>query len=301
MKKFLVAVFTLLVCNSYAQTTPSGLMIDLVSHADYQSINGYPIPSSPNNFKNKAVQSVLIGDTHPTFSWEVNSAGKNVMQTAYQILVADSKSVIDVHRGNIWDSGKINSMQSAGVLLKGVGLKPNTVYYWTVRVWSNKQKDPGTYANPVMFYTDSALTNHKPAYYPTQITEQKPVSLKKSNGVYRIDFGKDAFGQVKFNLFANRDNDSVTVRIGEVLDASGSVNRKPPGTIRYAQYIIPLRKGLNTYKVKINKNVGNTRPLAIKIPAYIGEVTPFRYCELEGYDHPLKVDDVTRLFAHYPF
>jgi len=305
LKKLLVAVFTLLACNSYAQTgkllPPSGLTVDLVGHADYQSVNGYVIPSSPNNFKDKKVQSVMIGDTHPAFGWEFNSAGKNVMQAAYQILVADNKTAINTHTGNVWDSGKVTGIQSAGIVLKGAGLKPNTVYYWTVRVWSNQQKDPGAYAKPVMFYTDTVLTNHKPAYYPTQITEQKPASFKKYNGVYKIDFGKDAFGQVRLNLFADRDSESVTVRIGEVLDANGNVNRKPPGTIRYAQYVVPLHKGLNVYKIKINKNAGNTRPLAIKIPSYIGEVTPFRYCEVEGYNHQLKADDVTRLFAHYPF
>jgi len=306
MSKKIFVVFCLLITyNLYAQTgkllPPAGLMVDLVANSGYQSINGYTIQPSPLNIKDKNVQSVLIGNTNPAFSWEINSTGKDVVQDAYQILVADNKQLLSTNNGNIWDSGKIIGMQSEGVLYKGISLKPNTVYYWTVRVWCHNQQEPSLYAAPVVFYTDTALSAHKLPSYPLQITEQKPVSLKQNNKVYIADFGKDAFAQLKFNLFSDNDQDSVIVRIGEVLDSDGNLDRKPPGTIRYAQYIVPLRKGLNTYKIKIKKNEGNTRPLAIKMPGYIGEVTPFRYCEIDGYNHTLKAEDLTRLFVHYNF
>lgn len=304
-KLYLAFCLLLLSYNIYAQAgkllPPSGLMIDLVANSDYQSINGYAIQPSPLNLADKNVQAVLIGSTNPAFSWEVNSTGNGVVQDAYQILVADSKQLLNANKGNVWDSGKIIGALSAGVLFKGADLKPNTTYYWTVRVWSNKQQEPSAYATPIAFYTDAVLSVHKLPSYPLQITDQKPVLFKQKDNIYFADFGKAAFAQLKLNLLANKDNEEVIVRIGEVLDANGNLNRKPPGTNRYAQYIIPLHKGLNTYKVKINKNDGNTRSLAIKMPDYIGEVTPFRYCEIEGYAHLLKADDITRLFVHYNF
>jgi alpha-L-rhamnosidase len=295
----------LLCCHLYAQTNtllpPSGLMVDLVALSNYQSVNGYAIQPSAANLSNPTVQSVLIGNKNPAFSWEMNSTATGIMQDAYQILVADNEKALSDNTGNVWDSGKVSGMQSLAVIYKGADLKPNTTYYWTARVWSNKQKEPSSYAKPMAFYTGAVLSDHKLPAYPSQITDQKPVSFTKKNGVYFADFGKDAFAQLKVNLFSDKDGESVTIRIGEVVDASGSINRKPGGSIRYAQYKIDLRRGLHSYKVQLKPDAVNTRPAAVKMPAYIGEVTPFRYCEIEGYNHPLKAEDLTRLAVYYQF
>jgi len=37
------------------------------------------------------------------------------------------------------------------------------------------------------------------------------------------------------------------------------------------------------------------------MPTYIGEVTPFRYCEIENYRFPLEIKDLIRETAFYPF
>ncbi len=127
------------------------------------------------------------------------------------------------------------------------------------------------------------------------------MSFTKNNNVYFADFGKDAFAQLKVNLFTDRDDESVMIRIGEVLDANGNLNRKPTGNMRYAQYKIDLHRGMHTYKIQLQPNAVNTRPAAVKAPVYIGEVTPFRYCEIEGYNRALKAEDLTRLMVHYQF
>jgi alpha-L-rhamnosidase len=306
LKKIISLQIVLLLCiQLFAQTNtllpPSGLMVDLVALSNYQSVNGYAIQPSVANLLNPVVQSVLIGSKNPAFSWEINSSAIGVVQDAYQILVADNEKAITNNTGNVWDSGKVLNSQSLAIIYKGADLKPNTTYYWTVRVWSNKQKEPSSYAKPIAFYTDAVLADHKLPTYPSQITDQKPISFTKKNGVYSADFGKDAFAQLKLNLLSEKDDESVTVRIGEVIDANGNINRKPGGSIRYAQYKIDLRRGLHTYKIQLKPNDINTRPAAVKMPAYIGEVTPFRYCEIEGYGNPLKADDLTRLAVYYQF
>jgi alpha-L-rhamnosidase len=298
-------VVLLLSTNLFAQTNTllwsSGLMVDLVEGSDYQSVNGYAIQPSTANLLNPAVRSVLIGSKDPAFSWEVNSTGTSVVQVAYQILVADNEQALYSGKGTIWDSGKMMGAQSTAVIYKGSDLKPNTTYYWTVRVWANNRSEPSKYAATKMFYTDTVFTDHKLPSYPSQITDQHPVLFTQKDKVYFSDFGKDAFGQLKLNLFADKDDETITIRIGEVIDANGSINRKPTGNIRYAQYKIDLRRGLHAYKIQLKPNDVNTRPAAVKAPAYIGEVTPFRYCEIEGYVHPLKAEDLTRLAVFYHF
>ncbi|MES2808715.1 MAG: alpha-L-rhamnosidase C-terminal domain-containing protein [Bacteroidota bacterium] len=280
---------------------PSGLMIDLVANSNYQSINGYAVQPSAANLANAKVQSVLIGSKKPAFSWEVNSTGTSAKQVAYQLILADSEKAIYDGKPNVWDSGKVNSAQSTAVIYNGPDLKPNATYYWTVRLWASNRAEPSRNAAIMSFYTDGVLADHKLPAYPIQITDQQPFLFYKKGNVYHADFGKDAFGQLKLNLSATSDIESVTIRIGEVLDTDGKINRKPPGNIRYAQYQLDLRRGLHTYKIQLKPNAINTRPAAVKMPAEIGEVTPFRYVEIEGYEQPLVPEHITRLFAHYQF
>lgn len=45
----------------------------------------------------------------------------------------------------------------------------------------------------------------------------------------------------------------------------------------------------------------NTGPQAIPMPQYTGEVTPFRYCELENYPARVNLQQLTRETVFYPF
>lgn len=76
----------------------------------------------------------------PRFNWKLTDA-KNTRgqkQTAYHILVASSKTLLDKNKGDIWDSGEITSDQSSLVTFKGKQLTSNQDCYWKVRV---KDKD----------------------------------------------------------------------------------------------------------------------------------------------------------------
>ena len=279
---------------------PSKLMVDLMEQADFQSKNGYKVVSVLANLKEKEVQSVLIGSNTPSFSWEMNDLNQNSKQVAYQLLLSDNLKSITENKGNIYNTGKKVSTQSSGNVFESGKLKPQKKYYWKVRVWNN-YKQVSQYSNAAVFYTDSMLLSHKTPAYPLFKAPQKPITLTNNQGVYQADFGRDAFAQLKLSLFSASDKDSVVVRIGEAINTDGSINRKPGGAIRYAQYLIHLKKGTNIYDVKLNSDAINTREFSIKMPDYIGEVTPFRYCEIQGYNHPLKDFDLTRIDVHYKF
>jgi alpha-L-rhamnosidase len=103
------------------------------------------------------------------------------------------------------------------------------------------------------------------------------------------------------NMTSPKGDDTVTVRLGEAILPDGSINRKPGGTIRYAEYQIPLMRGTHSYQLQFKPDQRNTGPQAIKMPDYIGEVLPFRYVEVEGYAHTAGIGDFTRSTVHYPF
>lgn len=278
---------------------PVGLLCDLVQTNDLHSVKGYPTNLLHTQLPGGEVQSLLIFNKTPAFSWELEALS-DMKQTAYRLLVSDDLRLLDQDTGHVWDSGKVISAHSAGILFRGAGLKPGTYYYWKLRVWDSHDRE-SPYSAPASFLTGQELADHKTPAYPLRITEQNPVSLQIENGIHRADFGKAAFGQLKLNLSSKTGGDTVIVRLGEILDTRGNIDREPPGKIRYAQYFLVLKKGLHTYRLTIRKDAYNTRPVAIQMPAYIGEVTPFRYCEIEGYSPPLRKEALTRLFVHYKF
>ena len=76
-----------------------------------------------------------IDTDKPRFSWTLNSTGRNQFQSAYEILVSESRQELWQGKGSDWSSGKINSSQTLHVVYNGAPLKPFTLYYWAVRVY----------------------------------------------------------------------------------------------------------------------------------------------------------------------
>ncbi|MCU7551581.1 glycoside hydrolase family 78 protein [Chitinophagaceae bacterium LB-8] len=79
-----------------------------------------------------------IESPSPKLSWELKSDQRNVLQTAYRILVADHPDLLQNASGNIWDSKKVTSNASIQVAYLGKKLQPAKTYYWKVMVWDNK-------------------------------------------------------------------------------------------------------------------------------------------------------------------
>lgn len=120
------------------------------------------------------------------------------------------------------------------------------------------------------------------------------------NGNCFIDFGKDAFGQVELTLTSNNPNDTVIVHLGECLK-DGQIDREPGGSRRYKSLQIPLLEGTHTYHPVVPDDSRNTKDRAIHMPMEIGEVLPFRYCEIEGYNECLHPEEIVRIVVNYKF
>ena len=73
----------------------------------------------------------------PRFSWQLESAKRNVLQSAYEIRVGSSEAV---EKNLLWRSGKIESAQSLYVPYQGPDVQSGTRYYWQVRVWDKTGK-----------------------------------------------------------------------------------------------------------------------------------------------------------------
>ena len=72
--------------------------------------------------------------TTPSFSWVITYSERIIMQTSYSIKVSTERDFGDV----VWESGVVESGQSADVLATGFSPKARTRYYWQVTVTDNK-------------------------------------------------------------------------------------------------------------------------------------------------------------------
>ncbi|VAV86149.1 alpha-L-rhamnosidase, partial [hydrothermal vent metagenome] len=86
------------------------------------------------------VDPLGIDNLHPKFSWNLTSEFRNKKQTAYQILISDSKENLDNNNGNYWDSKKIKSDRSIQVAYQGKNLTSELLVYWKIRIWDEKGK-----------------------------------------------------------------------------------------------------------------------------------------------------------------
>ena len=278
---------------AYSFEAPSGLMCELLANP----------------------QNTTIGDANPEFSWIMNSGLDDDSQTAYQIMVASSESLLEQNNPNFWNSNKMSSSQSINIVYGGAALTINQQYYWKVRVW-NKNDQVSDWSVYQQFKTGSTLAGYSTARYKQIETSVAPASVTQiDNGRFLIDFGKDAFGYVRWKIpdqvirFGTEDetmlklqstqlddlsDGSVEFHFGEKLE-NGLIDRTPGGTIRYYKNTLTLN-GSSEYEIH---PPGTTT--GIKIPSEFGRIAPFRYLELVNCPINVSISDINQITIHYPF
>jgi alpha-L-rhamnosidase len=86
------------------------------------------------------VEPLGTDSPQPQLSWVTKSEKRAWKQTAYQILVADSKELLNKDTGNLWDSGKVTSGQSSHVVYQGKPLQSRMSCWWKLRTWDGDGK-----------------------------------------------------------------------------------------------------------------------------------------------------------------
>ena len=320
MKKILSTSILLLAlaASLQAQNKPSGLRTDLVERTDVVYVGGYPSAMTLEEVPQaiEGAQYAAVATPRPNFSWIVNGGGaSDVMQTAYQIVLtrlvpkpAPSRRPASgqrpqgpgMERKVVWDSGKVESPQSSSVAYGGPDLEPSTVYYWTVKTWDNKGVESEV-SDTKAFRTADELKPYGITIEPQVKNDQFPASMKTlSDGNLFLDYGKDCFGQLRLTFTAAKAGEKVVLHLGERIK-DGRVDRQPFGSCRYRRIELTLMQGTHTYVPKILPDFRNSHGDAVLMPGYVGEVVPFRYVEIEGYDGKLAATDAVRMYVHHPF
>jgi len=94
----------------------------------------------------------------PRFAWYITAKERNVLQTAYQVLVSSSSEKLAANDGDLWDSQKVNSSESIHVTYNGKALKSREKAYWKVKIWTNagqsEWSSDNSFSMGLLFYKD---------------------------------------------------------------------------------------------------------------------------------------------------
>jgi alpha-L-rhamnosidase len=88
-----------------------------------------------------------IDGPQPMLGWTVQGEGRARSQTAWQILVASDPAKLSANQGDLWDSGRTASMDSAGIRYAGARLASAQQVYWKVRTWDERGR-PSPWSSP---------------------------------------------------------------------------------------------------------------------------------------------------------
>ncbi len=133
---------------------------------------------------------------------------------------------------------------------------------------------------------------------PVHLVDEPPVEIKSiGKDTILVDFGKVSFGNIRIIPLTDIGK-LLPVRFGEALK-NGRIDRKPPGTVRYATaevtggggVVAPSPDERNTQTSRPNT------PPAILTPPEWGVVLPFRWVEIDGWPGELKPEQIVRQSA----
>ncbi|MFT4143958.1 MAG: family 78 glycoside hydrolase catalytic domain [Mobilitalea sp.] len=180
-----------------------------------------------------------------------------------------------------------------------VAFGANGRYYYLYGVSGTITFNSATFGgDPVLFaakegyyrYPSTGKPMETPDRYPITTEEIAPVSIiNKGNGNYFIDFGRDAFADLKLTLTSTNGGETINIRTGEQkLSGQNAINMNPVGNIYIESNIshwegnITLAAGTKTY------TVGDYYKY------------PFRYVEINGYSGTVNSSTIKQISYFYP-
>lgn len=124
-----------------------------------------------------------VDQMHPRLSWQLQSNVNQVMQSAYEIRVANH--INSLAKATSWSTGKITSSQSVNIEYNGPTLESGKRYYWQVRVWCNGKVT--AWSNPAFFETGLLNTSDWKAKWITLAAENSD-KVSKPAQYFRTEF-----------------------------------------------------------------------------------------------------------------
>lgn len=116
--------------------------------------------------------------TQPRFMWQISSSKEDLMQTSYQIQVAESPTYFKDEKDLSWNSGLVKSDQSLFIPYAGKPLQSKKQYFWRVKVVTNQGET--TWSKPHQWSMALLDSSEWKATWIGEDTLSSPVAMIKN-------------------------------------------------------------------------------------------------------------------------
>jgi len=133
------------------------------------------------------VNPLGVEEASPRLTWIVTSVRRAEVQSAYQVLVSSTPELLAQDKGDLWNSGRVESNQTAHIEYDGAALPSRQACYWKVRAWDRDGRE-GAWSKPAVWEMGLLA--------PTDWTAEwidaapAPVRLHIVNATYSTDDGE---------------------------------------------------------------------------------------------------------------
>jgi alpha-L-rhamnosidase len=264
-------------------------------------------------------EETVITTSTPRFGWVYTPSFPDDAQSAYRIIIASNKNLAREGRGDVWDSGMVQSPDSINLPYGGRKLRPNADFYWRVQT-ADSRGQVGPFSGIQQFRTDKALRDLTEALsnsgnaspgpglyyqaspniwanrYPLRFVAASPVFITNTApGRWFIDFGQDAFGYIRLRSRGAGSRHFVQARFGEMANGSTvDVSPPPKSLVRYTNIFFALPAGDGVSSIRPPAYPPYNARTTVNPPHNLGVVMPFRYFELIDLPGTLSAADITQ-------
>ena len=126
--------------DNTGKTQWAALCVALTSVFAFASISGAQV-GKPYGLECESLVTPLGMDAkRPQLSWKIYDTRDGARQSAYQVQVGSGIGLLNEGKPEVWDSGRVASDQSRGIIYAGPALVPSRRYYWRVLSWDRDGK-----------------------------------------------------------------------------------------------------------------------------------------------------------------
>ena len=247
-------------------------------------------------------------DEELKLGWEITSQDPGTIQSAYQIVIASTEKLAAQGKGDLWDSGIVNSSQSQLISFDKNINKHEERLYWNVKVWDQNEKET-SWGKPAFFEFEPASMDGK---WIGAITEEdsglpignrnfhQPLMRKEENKALWAEVEDLAKRSIllRNSIKVERKIEKATVHISGLGHYELSINGQKIGNSEFAPLWSDYDKTVyfNTYDVTENINQGENA-LGVVLGNGMYNVSGDRYTKfLESFGPPTLM---MKLKLHY--
>ena len=106
---------------------------------------------TPVKLRTEGKTNPIAVPKQPQLSWQLDAGElRDVIQTAWHILVASDPKLLEPDKADLWDSGKTASGRSPLITYQGKALTSGQTAYWKAMIWDKNDK-PGQWSEIASF------------------------------------------------------------------------------------------------------------------------------------------------------